>query len=169
MDTAWSVMWNVTDETPANSERFLDRNGMEVSGHHYQAFGPLITFYRFFFNAKRPSPTCQTSWGTWWAFLATLQRFLLHSVWHSALVLWNICMTLILYGTEMTTMYPRQVQMCRRRLMCAAFIEEFSFLLDSGKDGIEVKIKSKALILQLGSFEWCVSRCHTMLPECSPT
>ena len=42
----------------------------------------------------------------------------------------------------MTTMYPRQVQMCRRRLMCAAFIEEFSFLLDSGKDGIEVKIKS---------------------------
>ena len=34
MDTAWSVMWNVTDETPANSERFLDRNGMEVSGYH---------------------------------------------------------------------------------------------------------------------------------------
>ena len=44
MDTAWSVMWNVTDETPANSERFLDRNGMEVSGYHYQAFGPLIIF-----------------------------------------------------------------------------------------------------------------------------
>ena len=30
MDTAWSVMWNVTDETPANSERFLDKSGMEV-------------------------------------------------------------------------------------------------------------------------------------------
>ena len=40
----------------------------------------------------------------------------------------------------MMTMYPCQVQMCRRRLMCAAFIEEFSFLLDSGKDGIEVNI-----------------------------
>ena len=43
------------------------------------------------------------------------------------------------HGIE-KTMYPWQVQMCRRRLMCAAFIEEFSFLLDSGKDGIEVKI-----------------------------
>ena len=31
MSTAWSVMWNVTDETPANSERFLDKNGMEVT------------------------------------------------------------------------------------------------------------------------------------------
>ena len=61
------------------------------------------------------------------------------SFWHSALVLLNICMTLIQHGTEMT-MYPYQVQMCRRRLMCAAFIEEFSFLLDSGKDGIEVNI-----------------------------
>lgn len=29
METAWSTMWNVTDETPVNCERFLDNNGMD--------------------------------------------------------------------------------------------------------------------------------------------
>ncbi|KAI2806675.1 Protein zer-1 [Blomia tropicalis] len=29
METAWSTMWNVTDETPINCERFLNNNGME--------------------------------------------------------------------------------------------------------------------------------------------
>ena len=28
METAWSTMWNVTDETPANCERFLEAGGM---------------------------------------------------------------------------------------------------------------------------------------------
>ena len=28
METAWTTMWNVTDETPVNCERFLDGNGM---------------------------------------------------------------------------------------------------------------------------------------------
>ena len=28
METAWSTMWNVTDETPANCERFLNGGGM---------------------------------------------------------------------------------------------------------------------------------------------
>ena len=28
METAWSTMWNVTDETPANCKRFLDGRGM---------------------------------------------------------------------------------------------------------------------------------------------
>ena len=30
LETAWSVMWNVTDETEENSERFLDQCGMEL-------------------------------------------------------------------------------------------------------------------------------------------
>ncbi|UYV66157.1 ZER1 [Cordylochernes scorpioides] len=30
METAWSTMWNVTDETPINCQRFLDENGMEL-------------------------------------------------------------------------------------------------------------------------------------------
>ncbi|RWS15684.1 protein zer-1-like protein, partial [Dinothrombium tinctorium] len=29
METAWSAMWNVTDETPINCERFLENRGME--------------------------------------------------------------------------------------------------------------------------------------------
>lgn len=29
MEVAWSTMWNVTDETPLNCERFLDGDGME--------------------------------------------------------------------------------------------------------------------------------------------
>jgi Zyg-11 protein homolog len=29
MEVAWSTMWNVTDETPINCERFLDGKGME--------------------------------------------------------------------------------------------------------------------------------------------
>ena len=35
-----------------------------------------------------------------------------------------------------------QVKACRRRLMSGPFVAEFSFLLDSGKDGIEVKALS---------------------------
>lgn len=30
METAWSTMWNVTDETPVNCERFLDGGGMAL-------------------------------------------------------------------------------------------------------------------------------------------
>eukprot|EP00095_Tigriopus_kingsejongensis_P005858 snap_masked-scaffold38_size502422-processed-gene-0.10 protein:Tk05858 transcript:snap_masked-scaffold38_size502422-processed-gene-0.10-mRNA-1 annotation:"zer-1-like protein" len=30
METAWSCMWNVTDETPINCKRFLDGGGMEL-------------------------------------------------------------------------------------------------------------------------------------------
>ncbi|GAU97886.1 hypothetical protein RvY_09111 [Ramazzottius varieornatus] len=30
MEVSWSMMWNVTDETPRNCERFLDRNGMNL-------------------------------------------------------------------------------------------------------------------------------------------
>ena len=30
METAWSCMWNVTDETPLNCRRFLDGGGMDL-------------------------------------------------------------------------------------------------------------------------------------------
>ncbi|KAI1309475.1 Protein zer-1 -like protein [Halotydeus destructor] len=30
METAWSTMWNVTDETPINCQRFLENRGMEL-------------------------------------------------------------------------------------------------------------------------------------------
>lgn len=28
LEVAWSTMWNVTDETPSNCQRFLDSGGM---------------------------------------------------------------------------------------------------------------------------------------------
>lgn len=87
MDTAWSVMWNVTDETPANSERFLDMNGMEVFLQCKEAFPDKMDLLRNMMG-----------------------------------LLGNIA----------------EVKACRRRLMSGPFVAEFSFLLDSGKDGIEV-------------------------------
>lgn len=30
MEVSWSMMWNVTDETPKNCERYLDKKGMEL-------------------------------------------------------------------------------------------------------------------------------------------
>ena len=30
MEIAWSAMWNVTDETPQNCQRFIDRSGMAL-------------------------------------------------------------------------------------------------------------------------------------------
>ena len=30
LETAWSTMWNVTDETPINCRRFLDGGGMKL-------------------------------------------------------------------------------------------------------------------------------------------
>lgn len=29
LEVAWSTMWNVTDETPQNCQRFLENRGME--------------------------------------------------------------------------------------------------------------------------------------------
>ncbi|KAJ1523426.1 hypothetical protein ONE63_001288 [Megalurothrips usitatus] len=38
LDTAWSTMWNATDETPQNCQRFLDGNGMELFLRCLRAF-----------------------------------------------------------------------------------------------------------------------------------
>ena len=47
MTTAWSVMWNVTDETPANSERFLDKSGMEVANSFMNIFALILQNFSF--------------------------------------------------------------------------------------------------------------------------
>ena len=49
MDTAWSVMWNVTDETPANSERFLDKSGMEVLNSFFNICSLILQRNKVFF------------------------------------------------------------------------------------------------------------------------
>ncbi|XP_034232323.1 protein zer-1 homolog [Thrips palmi] len=38
LDTAWSTMWNATDETPKNCQRFLDGNGMDLFLRCLRAF-----------------------------------------------------------------------------------------------------------------------------------
>jgi len=110
MKTAWSVMWNVTDETPANSERFLDKNGMEVFLQCKEAFPDTIELLRNMMG-----------------------------------LLGNIA----------------EVKECRRRLMSGPFVAEFSFLLDSGKDGIEVSYNAAGVLSHLasdGPLAWTISQ-----------
>merc|ERR1719361_3170208 len=100
MELAWSIMWNVTDETPGNSERFLDQNGMEL-------------------------------------FLSCKERF------PQKLDLLKNMMGLLGNVAE--------VSVCRKRLMTSEFIEEFSFLLDSHKDGIEVSYNACGVLSHIAS------------------
>ena len=100
MELAWSIMWNVTDETPENSERFLDQNGMEL-------------------------------------FLSCKEKF------PQKLDLLKNMMGLLGNVAE--------VSVCRKRLMTSEFIEEFSFLLDSHKDGIEVSYNACGVLSHIAS------------------
>lgn len=46
MEVAWSTMWNVTDETAINCERFLDGRGMEFFLGCLQVSGiPIDSFF----------------------------------------------------------------------------------------------------------------------------
>jgi len=100
MEVAWSVMWNVTDETPENSQRFLEKNGMELFLRCKEAFPDVMDLLRNMMG-----------------------------------LLGNIA----------------EVKSCRPRLMYASFINEFSFLLDSGKDGIEVSYNAAGVLSHLCS------------------
>nr|KAG5712453.1 hypothetical protein BaRGS_011427 [Batillaria attramentaria] len=44
LEVAWSTLWNVTDETPSNCQKFLDKNGMDAFVQCLQA--------RFFENTQ---------------------------------------------------------------------------------------------------------------------
>ena len=60
LELAWSVMWNVTDETPSNCQRFLDGHGMQyfteclkVSAlHYYRLTHRWIGFIWYFFKSE---------------------------------------------------------------------------------------------------------------------
>jgi len=109
METAWSAMWNVTDETPANSERFLDKHGMEL-----------------FLQCKETFPN---------------RLDLLRNMMG---LLGNVA----------------EVKQCRKRLMTSAFVEEFSFLLDSQTDGIEVSYNAAGVLSHMasdGPAAWTIS------------
>ena len=90
METAWSCMWNVTDETPHNCKRFLDGGGMNL-----------------FLRCKDKFP-----------FKTDLLRNMMG-------LLGNVA----------------EVPGLRCHLMTKEFVEEFTQLLDSQTDGIEVNSK----------------------------
>lgn len=50
MEVAWSTMWNVTDETAINCERFLDGRGMEYFLECLQVCQPMLEIYFYFHN-----------------------------------------------------------------------------------------------------------------------
>lgn len=59
MEVAWSTMWNVTDETAINCERFLDGKGMEyflgclkVSFHFNDKEKNVNVFYSEFLRQR---------------------------------------------------------------------------------------------------------------------
>merc|ERR1719233_707018 len=109
MKTAWSAMLNVTDETSANSERFLDKDGMEL-----------------FLQCKETFPN---------------RPDLLRNMMG---LLGNVA----------------EVKQCRKRLMTPAFVEEFSFLLDSHTDGIEASINAAEVLSHMasdGPAAWTIS------------
>jgi len=109
MKIAWSAMLNVTDETPSNSERFLDMQGMEL-----------------FLQCKETFP----------------KRLDLLSPMMG--LLGNVA----------------EVKQCRKRLMTSAFVEEYSYLLDSQTDGMEASINAAEVLSHMasdGPAAWTIS------------
>jgi len=100
METAWSTMWNVTDETPANCERFLKGDGMNL-----------------FLRCKDKFPEKKD-----------LLRNMLGLIGNVA-----------------------EVPQLRQHLMNSEFMDEFSFLLDSNLDGIEVSYNAAGVVAHLAS------------------
>jgi len=109
MKTAWSAMLNITDETPANSERFLDMQGMELFLQCKEAFPKRLNLLSYMMG-----------------------------------LLGNVA----------------EVKQCRKRLMTSAFVEVFSFLLDSQTDGIEASINAAEVLSHMasdGPAAWTIS------------
>jgi len=100
METAWSTMWNVTDETPVNCERFLAGGGMYL-----------------FLKCKERFPE-----------KGDLLRNMMG-------LLGNVA----------------EVPELRHKLMTREFVEEFSFLLDSYSDGIEVSYNAAGVLAHMAS------------------
>ena len=118
LEVAWSVMWNVTDETEENSQRFLDRSGMELFLECKKKFGEKLDLLKNMMGLLgnvAEVKSCRYNFT-----IDEEKRF------------------------KMTTLF-------RRRLMTSQFIEEFSFLLDSGRDGIEVSYNAAGVLAHIAS------------------
>lgn len=119
METAWSCMWNVTDETPINCKRFLDGGGMQL-----------------FLQCKDKFP--------------------------DKLDLLRNMMGLLGNVAEVPSLRPQ--------LMTKEFVSEFSFLLSSSSDGIEVRSNLHQLQWKGPTdFQFVANRLATTLLESWPT
>merc|ERR1712179_147036 len=109
MKTAWSAMLNITDETPVNSERFLDMQGMELFLQCRETFPKRLDLLSYMMG-----------------------------------LLGNVA----------------EVKQCRKRLMTPAFVEVFSFLLDSQTYGVEASINAAEVLSHMasdGPAAWTIS------------
>lgn len=51
MEVGWSFLWNITDETPTNCERFLEAQGLSLFEQCFDAFRnerELVRYYTLF-------------------------------------------------------------------------------------------------------------------------
>jgi len=100
MENAWSTMWNVTDETPVNCQRFLSGGGMKL-----------------FLKCKEEFPNQET-----------LHRNMMG-------LLGNVA----------------EVPALRPKLMTSPFVTEFTKLLGSTLDGIEVSYNAAGVLAHMVS------------------
>lgn len=45
LEVAWSIMWNMTDETPINSERFFNENGIVLFHECVKVCVTIVKYY----------------------------------------------------------------------------------------------------------------------------
>ena len=158
METAWSTMWNVTDETPVNCERFLAGGGMYLflkvikslsSSSSSTCVLPILPL-----TCKQLAPQCKERFPE----KADLLRNMMGLLGNVAEVLIISIITIItnyrhrhhpFHHHQQAYHHQRdhqqqqdipllQVPELRHKLMTREFVEEFAFLLDSYSDGIEV-------------------------------
>lgn len=69
LEVAWSTMWNVTDETPQNCQKFLEHKGMEfflkcLEVRFEFSFFFILFYFRLFISARSNSQTRRNCYGT---------------------------------------------------------------------------------------------------------
>lgn len=129
MEVAWSTMWNVTDETAINCERFLEGRGMEY-------------FLGCLHVSNIPTKQQHGRFNSMWIKTAVF-CFVYQQCFSEKEELLRNMMGLVGNVAEVKRLRPR--------LMRSEFITEFSKLLDSQSDGIEVSWNQRVTIFSVCS------------------
>jgi Zyg-11 family protein len=143
MEIAWSTMWNVTDETPENCEKFLAHGGMVLFLRCLQAFPNKPELFRNMMGllgnvAEVPAlRSVRLNKSNIYAILPIVLHLQLTSFG-------NVYVHVLVY---------------RVHLMTEAFIAVFYKLLDSNQDNLEVSYNAAgvlARILSDGEEGWTI-------------